>query len=436
MKYKLFMVALLIFGLQAQAQFLKKIGKSVERAAKRTVEYKVEEKTEKESEKVFDSIFNNSNEKKIFKKKKRKKKRKSKKQQEQSQGSENETQDTTVNYTSDFESGSQVIFQETFDNVSLNDFPGTWNTNGSGSIVTLGNDSKKWLRMDPNVSFTPDGITTIPINSTLEFDLKVDDNYYKISKGIDIVIAGFTNKDQDFNQYYNYKGRKNSVVIRLDPVTHTSYGSFANTFVDNKEVLDTSLGQNGFNKDNRTVHISIWRQETRLRFYIDGQKIWDLPRAFVKGINYNTLLFGTYKGKPDDAFYISNIRLAKAAEDTREKLLDNGSFSTSDIQFDSGKSTLKASGISIIEQLVTELNESPNAAVTITGHTDSDGNASSNLTLSRARAYAVKEKMIKLGVINYDRITVQGLGDTQPLVPNNSNTNKALNRRVEFTINQ
>lgn len=427
----------------AEAQILKRLRKKAEEAAERTIERKVEEKAERETEKAFDSVFNNRNDKKILKKRKRKERRKKKKKRKNREAAEevenNTSENTaaeTLNYSSDFVAGTQTVFTEQFTNVALNDFPGTWNTNGSGSVVTFGNDNTKWLRMDPNVSFTPDGITSIPKNSTLEFDLKVDDNYFKISKGIDIVFAQLNNRDVDFNQFYSYKGKKtrNAVIITLDPITHTNYGAFAKTYVNGQKNIDKTLGHNGFNKDNRTVHISIWRQETRLRFYIDGQKIWDLPKAFSNDVNYNAFMFSTHRGKPDDAFYISNIRLAKAGEDTREKLLQSGSFSTSDIQFDSGKSTLKASSIQIIEQLVAELNEMPNAQVKIIGHTDSDGSAAANKTLSRQRAYAVKEKMIKLAVTNYNRISIEGKGESQPIADNTTASGKAKNRRVEFLI--
>ncbi len=427
----------IIYSVPTNAQFLKKLGKKAEEASKRALEKKVEEKSERETEKAFDSVFTS---KKSEKKKRKRKKRKSKNDEESSNtnsetSSPNETENS-ANYNSDFEAGKQVIFQENFKNDALNDFPVTWNTDGSGALVTFGNNSVKWLRMDPGVSFMPEGITTIPNNVTIEFDLKVDDNYYQISKGIDIVLAQFNNREKDFFQYYQYAGgkTKNSIEIQLDPVTHVSRGSYVRTYIDGKKNIDKSLGKNSFNKNNRTVHIAIWRQETRLRFYIDGIKIWDLPRAFSKNINYNTLFFGTYKGKPDDAFYITNIRMAKAGADKRHALLEKGTFTTNDILFESGKSTLKASSENTIQELVNALNSSPNTKVKIIGHTDSDGDETANLKLSQERAYAVKEKMIKLGITNYNRITTEGKGEMKPIASNNTPEGKAKNRRVEFSI--
>ncbi len=425
------LLSLFFFGYFAQGQILKSIGDKAKNAAERTIERKIADKSAQKTGQVMDTILNQD--KKISKKKRRKKRSRN-----TSQNSNTSTQTQKANYNSDFEPGTMVIYEDHFSQDALNDFPVSWNTNGSGAIVTFGNSPTKWLRMEPDISYTPNHITSIPKNATLEFDLKVDDNYFQISKGIDLIFAQFNTKDIDFNQYYQYEGKKkkNSVEIRLDPISHTSYGSYANTFIDGKRIIEKTLGKNNFNENNRSVHISLWRQDTRLRLYIDGQKIWDLPRAFSPNVNYNTFMLATYKGKPDDAFYISNLRLAHAGEDTRHALLENGSYSTHDILFESGNSTLKSSSISTIQELVNVLNSSPNTKVKIIGHTDSDGSEATNLELSRERAYSVKEKMIKLGITQPKRISVEGRGESQPLADNSTAAGKAQNRRVEFIIIQ
>ena len=75
----------------------------------------------------------------------------------------------------------------------------------------------------------------------------------------------------------------------------------------------------------------------------------------------------------------------------------------------------------------------PELHVEVGGHTDNDGRASDNRRLSLARAASVVARLIDVG-IDDDRLIAAGFGETEPAVPNDSAVNKALNRRIEFTV--
>lgn len=82
--------------------------------------------------------------------------------------------------------------------------------------------------------------------------------------------------------------------------------------------------------------------------------------------------------------------------------------------------------------IATELRTSRPSTVTITGHTDDLGSAEHGLELSRRRAERVRDA---LGPgLTAHRVTVVGRGESQPLVPNDSEANRARNRRVEITV--
>lgn len=85
----------------------------------------------------------------------------------------------------------------------------------------------------------------------------------------------------------------------------------------------------------------------------------------------------------------------------------------------------------VIEQVRAE---SRTGTITVDGYTDSDGEQSHNLRLSRERAQAVAA-VLERGLADLD-ITVrwEGHGETRPRVPNTSGRNKAVNRRVEITV--
>ena len=75
-----------------------------------------------------------------------------------------------------------------------------------------------------------------------------------------------------------------------------------------------------------------------------------------------------------------------------------------------------------------------NAAVTISGHTDSDGTETHNKWLSFRRAEAIKVYLVAHYSIDPKRLQVRGFGFSLPLVPNANAANKQINRRVEVEL--
>jgi len=71
--------------------------------------------------------------------------------------------------------------------------------------------------------------------------------------------------------------------------------------------------------------------------------------------------------------------------------------------------------------------------IEIQGHTDDLGNDASNLALSQDRAYSVMEYLSEQG-LKLNRMKFKGYGETKPKVPNDSDKNRAKNRRTEFKI--
>ena len=71
--------------------------------------------------------------------------------------------------------------------------------------------------------------------------------------------------------------------------------------------------------------------------------------------------------------------------------------------------------------------------VLIEGHTDDVGSSNSNLKLSMKRAEKIRQLMLSGGVSD-ELISVIGFGEKQPLVPNSSSENRAVNRRIEFKV--
>jgi OOP family OmpA-OmpF porin len=105
------------------------------------------------------------------------------------------------------------------------------------------------------------------------------------------------------------------------------------------------------------------------------------------------------------------------------------------IEFESGKATLADSGKAILDQMSVALLALKNKKVEVIGHTDNAGSRAGNLSLSAARAEAVKMYVASRGV-SADAIAVSGEGPDRPVADNRTVEGRARNRRIEFKIVQ
>lgn len=104
---------------------------------------------------------------------------------------------------------------------------------------------------------------------------------------------------------------------------------------------------------------------------------------------------------------------------------------TQQIQFDTAKATIKPVSFPILDAVYDVLVVNTKFTIEVQGHTDNVGAAALNQKLSQARADSVKAYLVKKGIAE-SRLVAKGYGMSQPLVPNDSAANKALNRRVQF----
>lgn len=86
-----------------------------------------------------------------------------------------------------------------------------------------------------------------------------------------------------------------------------------------------------------------------------------------------------------------------------------------------------------LDNAVNTLLDNPGICVEISGHTSTEGSDDYNLELSRKRAKAVVEYLIRRG-ISAERLSWKGYGETKPLNDNSTDELKQKNRRVEFKV--
>ncbi len=103
------------------------------------------------------------------------------------------------------------------------------------------------------------------------------------------------------------------------------------------------------------------------------------------------------------------------------------------VSFETGSTALTADSRYELDNLVTAMTSYPSLVIEVAGHTDNTGDAAANTTLSAQRAASVAKYLTDRGVTS-SRLRTKGYGDTKPVAENDTEENRAKNRRTEFTI--
>lgn len=129
--------------------------------------------------------------------------------------------------------------------------------------------------------------------------------------------------------------------------------------------------------------------------------------------------------RPDSANYLASVDVVE--------LTPGDAVVLQNIQFEFNSAALTADSESGIQILTAFLKRNPDLKVELAGHTDNVGNDNYNLKLSSERAESVRKALIANG-IEETRLTAKGYGATKPMVPNDTEEHRALNRRTEMII--
>jgi outer membrane protein OmpA-like peptidoglycan-associated protein len=139
---------------------------------------------------------------------------------------------------------------------------------------------------------------------------------------------------------------------------------------------------------------------------------------------------GQYMDKQEQEFRDelagSGIDVVREGDNIRLVMPSNVTFATS-------QSYISPGFHATLNDIAKVLTKFDKTLLSIEGHTDSSGSNAFNETLSTQRAQSVKDYLVNQLIIA-ERLKITGHGESQPLVPNDTPKNKALNRRVEIQI--
>jgi outer membrane protein OmpA-like peptidoglycan-associated protein len=178
------------------------------------------------------------------------------------------------------------------------------------------------------------------------------------------------------------------------------------TNLDNNEVIRTTAIANSEGK-----YIVKLREGDRYNVSVS-------PKGYSY---YNTTVDLKKKGSSKKL----DVKLKQLKEDTKLTL--------NNITFEVNSADLNMSSFEELNRVLKFLLDNPNIKIEISAHTDNVGSDAYNLRLSKRRAQSVMDYLIE-NKVSPDRIISQGYGKNKPLVPNDSDEHKAMNRRVEMKI--
>lgn len=412
------LTAVLLFGSQnILAQF--NPGKII----KKKVEQKSTDLLNKKTGQAFDSVFNNNNNN-------NNNSNTNQQNTNVSNNTNNNKKDTVKNpadnpslesYTQyDFVPGDSVLFFEDFSQDAIGDFPALWTTNKSGEINTLNIAPGNWLNLNAtegNWWFLKK--INFPANYIVEFDVVPKKGGARYALGL--ALYG----EDGFKEMSDPYTSKSALIINVAKTLWEAHGM--------KMGLPKIDGNSNLNlvKEEKVNHVIVWVQKRRVRIYHSGAKVLDMPTVLYDDSKFSRLAFMLYRGA-SCASYVTNIKITTASPDTRSKLLTLGKLVSYGIYFDVNKDIVKPESYGALKDIAQVLQQNPNVRVKIVGHTDADGADDFNLDLSKRRAAAVKNELAKTFGIDASRMETDGMGETKPVADNDTPSNKAKNRRVEF----
>ena len=178
--------------------------------------------------------------------------------------------------------------------------------------------------------------------------------------------------------------------------------------------------------------VSLSNDSTLYEFRSDGKTgefLMLYPEESVSGlyVEKQGYLPKIYNVERDSIRNVKNLRVEMVPISRGEEFVFENIF------FEFDRYELKSESFSSLKRLSNFMKENPQVRILISGHTDNVGNSSYNLQLSLQRAKRVQDYLFQQG-FDSSRVEVEGKGDKNPMVPNSTLENQALNRRISIQI--
>ncbi len=314
----------------------------------------------------------------------------------------------------DFVPGDEVIFEDgPAADEENGEFPSRWDLiAGQVEIANLNGE---------NVMMFLDGGQIIPYLKSSNEDylpevFTVEFDFYRPKDGNRVTIYLTDQKNQRGTGIYNDVQEFEITPIRID-----APGGIT---------AEHSGRDYKYCEEGCWTHVSLAYTKGKLKVYLDDTRLINIPHYEFNPTGFTFYPYFADAGE-NKAFYAKNFRIAKGGVKYYNRVLSDGKIIVNGIRFDVNKATIKPESNGAINEIFQLMQKQNDLNFSVEGHTDSDGDEALNQTLSEARAKAVKERLISLG-ISANRLKSAGWGESKPIGENGTAEGKANNRRVEF----
>ncbi len=318
---------------------------------------------------------------------------------------------------------------------------GTWSTAKpiSGNINTAGNDKSPFLHADSRTLYfssngrpgaggydiyysrqDEDGKWTTPKNLGYPINSPQDEHGLIVSTdGMTALFASANPEQSRSLDIYAFevpkKARPEKVLIFKGDVSNDKGEVIPDAKIELKYVNSQEVKEVNVDKEDGHYAAVVNLRE-------NGEVVVSVKSA-TQDLAFNTRVFTI----ADTLNTVQDIKMEIA------KLEPGKTYRMNDIRFETASSRLDAASRKVLDEFANYLKENPSLKVEIGGHTDAVGDPYKNLVLSTDRAFEVFGYLQDTGIY-HNRMSFKGYGDTVPLAPNDSEANRAKNRRTEFKI--
>ncbi len=166
-------------------------------------------------------------------------------------------------------------------------------------------------------------------------------------------------------------------------------------------------------------------------FYSDGSTLLSTEgmKEFVKTVFLKEKTHSDKKDSDQDGVYDEDDKCPDTPKGARVNAV--GCWILDHVLFDFDKANIKTNAYTQLDDVIRIMQENPEMKVELQGYTDSTGSAQYNMDLSLRRANAVYNYLSGNG-IDKERMGATGFGEENPVFPNDTEANRAQNRRVEI----
>ena len=248
-------------------------------------------------------------------------------------------------------------------------------------------------------------------------------------------------------EFFNSLVTQSALLLKIDEVTGAADGfaiDFIRLLINRKRentckgniygrVLDKLSGDPIAGAKLYLVDKTITQTDKNGSFIIkDIPTGFEVVSASFPGYNDGSAAADIGKGDGNDEVVIS-LEKGKQTRFNDKDIKVGETINLQHILFDQGKALIRNESVPELDKLNAFMQSNPSAEIELSGHTSSEGDAVFNRSLSYKRVKACKDYIVAKG-IDPGRIIARGFGPDRPLAPNDTEPNRAINRRVEMRV--